>query len=410
MAEIDDEVVARALRWCAEAGRHASADQVRAALAPLSWDELLAARALLADPPPARPLGPHALADLARGALPDVAAEREREGRYGPGTDAPLPAPPEDAPRPARQRAAARRGAAGPIVRRARDRAPEAPAPAPRRPALDALFEEEGRAVLERLVREHGARRAVLAAALTKGWARGDGSAPDEGDLARLLDAHRLTRGFERRERDEARYALRAAGGLTAPAAAALGVPPGALPALLRRLGVEGEAEALREVRRAELRRRGTLSERLRLLSGDEARLADLGLLADFEDDLRARLPEHARALRAAGAGTLAPALARSLGVTPAEIAAIAARLGIDLAKLGSTPTSSPSASRSPSSSRSTSASPPRTSAPATSSSSQPMRPRVPRARPPRRPAAGSAGRGGARPPPRRPARRKPRR
>ncbi|HET9598708.1 MAG TPA: Fis family transcriptional regulator, partial [Anaeromyxobacteraceae bacterium] len=97
MAEIDDELVARALRWCAEAGRHAAAGEVRAALAPLSWDELLAARALLADPPPARPLGPHALADLARGALPDVAAEREREGRYGPAPEAPLPSPPEDA-------------------------------------------------------------------------------------------------------------------------------------------------------------------------------------------------------------------------------------------------------------------------------------------------------------------------
>ena len=38
--EIDDELVARAIRWCAEAGRHSTGDEMRSALAPLSWDEL----------------------------------------------------------------------------------------------------------------------------------------------------------------------------------------------------------------------------------------------------------------------------------------------------------------------------------------------------------------------------------
>src|SRR5690242_17056809 len=79
MAQIDDEFIARALRWFADAGRHPSASDVREALEVLSWDELLAARALLADPPPARPLGPLALAALARGASPEDAARRERD-------------------------------------------------------------------------------------------------------------------------------------------------------------------------------------------------------------------------------------------------------------------------------------------------------------------------------------------
>src|SRR5512133_1522174 len=82
MAELDAEMLERVARWCAEAGRQAGAAEIRAALGSLGWDELLAVRALLADPPPARPLGPYALADLARGAPADVAAEREREGRY----------------------------------------------------------------------------------------------------------------------------------------------------------------------------------------------------------------------------------------------------------------------------------------------------------------------------------------
>ena len=79
MAEIDAELVERVTRWCAEAGRQTGRAEIHGALEPLSWDELLALRALLADPPPARPLGPYALADLARGAPADVAAERERE-------------------------------------------------------------------------------------------------------------------------------------------------------------------------------------------------------------------------------------------------------------------------------------------------------------------------------------------
>jgi len=91
MADLDRETVERVARWCAEAGRTAAPAEIRAALSVLGWDELLAARALLADPPPTRPLGPYALADLARGVPPDQAAERERDGRY------PRPPPAPDA-------------------------------------------------------------------------------------------------------------------------------------------------------------------------------------------------------------------------------------------------------------------------------------------------------------------------
>src|SRR5512138_1606779 len=124
MAELDAETLERVARWCAEAGRQTGASEIRAALGSLGWDELLALRALLADPPPARPLGPYALADLARGAPADVAAEREREGRY---RREPVP---EDAAPAAGERKRAPRGSkktrrpAEIVVRRARDRAP----------------------------------------------------------------------------------------------------------------------------------------------------------------------------------------------------------------------------------------------------------------------------------------------
>src|SRR5689334_11921409 len=101
MSDLDLELVERVTRWCAEAGRTTFFAEIDRALATLSWDELLAVRALLADPPPARPLGPFALADLARGVSAEMAAEREREGRY-PSVDAgAAPPPPAAAPAPA---------------------------------------------------------------------------------------------------------------------------------------------------------------------------------------------------------------------------------------------------------------------------------------------------------------------
>jgi len=340
MQEIDDELIARAIRWCASAGRHASADDLRAALSPLSWDQLLIARALLADPPPARPLGPWALADLARGALPDVAAERERAGQYGPdaadsgstpgaaGRAGGLPRAPAHRLRTARRV----RRAAGPVIRRARDRAEAPPAaPPPPLPLLDTLFEAEGRAVLERLVRVHGARRGPLVAALAQGWRRGDGAAPGLTDLKDLFDAHGLARSFERRERDDLLHALRAAGGVLSAAAARVGSTTEELAAALARCHATEEAETIRSAHRRELARRATLSERARLLLSDADRLRDLGMLEEIAEDLRQRIPEHVRALRSSGESPLAAALIRTLAIAPRDLPRLAAMLGLDI-------------------------------------------------------------------------------
>ena len=336
MAEVDAELIERVARWCAEAGRQAGTAEIRRAIAPLSWDELLALRALVADPPPTRPLGPHALADLARGAPPDIAAERERGGRYRPEPDAAPPTAPSPSPRSSRSPSSprgTRRPARGPgvVIRRARDVPSVVPHPPPALPPIDDLLRPEGRSTLERLVRAHGARRPALAAALAAGWQRDGGLPPDEQDLSRLIEHHGLTRAFERRERDELLHALRAAGGVRPAAASRLGLAdPAALDAALARLGASANAERIRDERRADLRGRATLSERVRLLLGDEARLRDLGLVPEFEDDLRARLPEHLRALRTAP-GPLSVALARSLSLVPAEARAIARRFGLDV-------------------------------------------------------------------------------
>lgn len=333
MVDLDSELLDRVARWCAEAGRTAGAREIRRALSPLGWDELLAVRALLADPPPARPLGPHALADIARGAPADVAAEREREGRYGPEEhdDAPPPPPtPAGAPPPEPGRRSRRKAKPSVVIRRARDREPT-PSPAtPARAPLDALLRPEGRAELERLVRSLGARRRALAAALGERWEGPGGAPPGEDDVATLLDHHGLARSFERRERDELLHALRATGGVRAAAAERLGVDLAGLDAALARLGAAEEAERIRDHHRAELRARATLSERVSLLLSDEARLRDLGLLDAIDADLRTRLPEHVRALRASSA-PLRQAFAASLSLAPAAADALAARFALDL-------------------------------------------------------------------------------
>lgn len=325
MGELDLEVVARAIRWCAEAGRAAAEAEVRAVLEPLGWDEILAVRAVLAGPPPARPLGPGALLDLARGVAPDVAAERERQGRYRFESAAERGEAPDGRPRRRPGRTA------GVVVRRARDQAaPASAGPAPL-PLLDELWLAEGRAVLERMVRRLGARRPALLEALAEGWRRPDGTPPGEADLEALLDHHGLAHAFDRRERAQLLHALRAAGGVRVRAAAALGLPPDGIDPALRRLGATAEAEAIREERRRDIRRRATLAERASLVLSDEERLADLGLLEEVTADLRARLPDHLTALRASRPASLAGALGRSLSLSRPAVDALAGKLGLNL-------------------------------------------------------------------------------
>jgi hypothetical protein len=352
MAELELETIERAVRWCAEAGRQTTPGEVRVALQGLGWDQLLALRALLADPPPARPLGPQALADLARGVPPDVAAEREREQRYPRPVAEPaaLPPPTPAAARSASPRAgAAKRSRRGqPVVRKARTD-PPSPAPEPpRRPLFEELLLPAGRGVLERLFRTHGGRRPRLVAAIAATYRRADGEPLGDADLDAALEHHGLARAFARRERDELLHAVRAAGGVLGQAAAALGHGPASLGASIGRLGLDADVRRLREARCRDLRSRATLSERALLLVGSADKLADLDLLGEFERDLAGRLPEHLRALSTTGE-PLELGLARTLSLPGAAVRELLARLGVELRApppSGPPPASAPSRGR----------------------------------------------------------------
>ncbi|MEY2669023.1 MAG: hypothetical protein RJA59_1661 [Pseudomonadota bacterium] len=314
MPEIDREILDRAMRWCAESGRPVHEDVVRHALTPLGWDELLAVKAILADPPPARDLGPADLLALSRGGpAPRPSATSPRAARKATGRSA----------RPAR-------AAAAPRIRRARDRV-EATSPSPvSPPSIDLLYRESGRAVLDRLVRQRGANRTALLAALGAGWSAG-GGAPTSADLDRLLAHHGLARGFAERERALLLHAFRKHGGVLIRVARELGAAPAELRASLARLELAGPVEAVREARRKVLDRKGTLADRARLVDEEEEALLDLGLLPRFEEDLKKRLPEQLRALSVGGRRPSAADLGRSLSLSRGAVDRLAARFSLPL-------------------------------------------------------------------------------
>jgi len=319
MPEIDLEILHRAVRWCAESGRPAREEELRAALEPLGWDELLAVKATLADPPPGRDLSPTDLIALSRGAAPrSPAAARS------------APAP---AARPSRGKAPrAPRPASGPRIRRAHD---AVAAPSPRRaaplPILDGLYRESGRAELGRLVRRLGANRIAILADLASRWSAASGAPPSTADLDLLLEHHGLSRGFAERERALFLHAVGKHGGVVVRMARELGIGTEDVRSAIDRLGLRPAMESIRDGRRRRLERKATLSERARLLDEEADALADLGVLPGFEEDLRRRLPDHLRALAVGGRIPSAADLGRSLSLSRAAVDRLVARFGLRL-------------------------------------------------------------------------------
>jgi hypothetical protein len=284
---------------------------VRQVLGPLGWDELLAVKAVLADPPPGRDLSPADLVALSRGAPPAPPS---------------LPAPKAKASRKAAARAP--RVVPGPRIRRVRDRVePSAPFPVAL-PPLDELHRESGRAELERIIRRHGASRPAILAALAARWTV-NGAPPGPADLDGLLTHHRLSRGFVEKERALLLHAFRKHGGVFLRVARALGSTPEDVRASLQRLGIEGPVEAIRDARRRVLDRKVTLAERARLIDEEEEALSDLGLLARLEADLKRRMPQHLRALAVGGRTPSAADLGRSLSLSRGAVDRLTARFAL---------------------------------------------------------------------------------
>ena len=318
MPEIDREILDRAVRWCAESGRPTREEHLRAVLEPLGWDELLAVKATLADPPPGRDLSPADLVALSRAAAPPSRPAARASG-----------APAARASR--RKPSGAPRPASAPRIRRAHDLL-AAPSPSPASlPHLDGLYRESGRAEIGRLVRRLGANRVAILSDLASRWSDRGGSPPGSADLDRLLEHHGLARGFAERERALMLHMMGKHGGVGIRMARELGMAPEDVRGAIDRLELRPAVESIREARQRRLERKATLSERARLLDEEADALADLGLLAGFEADLRRRLPDHLRALAVGGRSPSAADLGRSLSLSRSAVDRLVTHFGLRL-------------------------------------------------------------------------------
>ena len=314
--------------FCRRAGTPAPPRAVREALSTVSEADDFRVRAVTDAEPPASPLGPFAVVDLARGTPADTAALRERSGYYalveellaledlraGPATTATpsaVTSPPAAAPlspsvsppaqvQPPSVSPAGRSESPAPTVAERiapRRRTAQAPTPAtPRgrftqgelqRAPLESLEAPAGRATLESLLAQYSHRIALLHA-LAHGYTgqRGEPSAPE---LDELLARHGLLEAVEASERELLLSALSENRGALGRVAWALGLRGPELAALVSRLGLGPEVDRLRERFRKEALTPPSWTARLDLL-GRRKYLEDLGLEREFEDRLRGDL------------------------------------------------------------------------------------------------------------------------
>jgi hypothetical protein len=350
--------------FCRRAGAPASPREVRGALSTVTDADEFRIRAVTDTEPPLHPLGPYAVADLARGTSVELAGLRQRAGYYDlvaemlaqaeappvepsaptPAASAPLPSPPVRAAQPeaapsaplTRQRstAEARPTVAERIAPRRRGPSPEArPAPrgrytqmAAQRAPIDSLAEPTGRSVLERLLLQHG-HRIALTRALAQGYLGRRGGDPQPHEVEELLATHRLLDDAEAVERELVLGALSEQHGALGRVAWALGVRPAELRSMIETLGLDAEVERTRERFRREALAPAHWTTRLDLL-GRRKYLEDLGLERAFDERLRSDLSKELDRTDAADPERI-PHLARKLGVPPELLARTLARLGL---------------------------------------------------------------------------------
>jgi len=352
--------------FCRRAGMPASPRAVREALSTVAESDDFRIRAVTDAEPPVQPLGPFAVADLARGTPPDTAALRERSGYYAlveellAAQDAPTPAAappvatvarlsdaaPASLPRPAEAPAPPRpptsRGA--PSARKdeptvaeriaPRRRAPQPPAqPRGRFTQVEAqptplatLEGPEGRAILQSLLQQHG-HRSTLLRALAHGYVGAHGAAPSASELDALLGAQGLLESTEASERALILAELSEHRGALGRVAWALGLRGPELRSLVASLGLTQEVDRVRERFRREALTPLSWTARLDLL-GRRRYLEDLGVERQFEERLRSDLERELRALGPDGHDA-AESLARRLAVSPTLVTRALERLGL---------------------------------------------------------------------------------
>ncbi|WP_224248185.1 hypothetical protein [Hyalangium gracile] len=331
--------------FCRRAKAMASPTEVREALALLSEDEDFRVRTLTDTEPEVSPLGPFAVVDILRGTQPSLAAQRQACGYYDvvqeltrvreektPVAPAPVvvpevptfaPPPPRPAPAGdgdgaggAKADKAARRGTESVQERIApRKRAASAEPEHEQEESLEAeprflrrelpkprgrytqvaapkgsfqiLTRAEGRDILDSAVAQ-SEHRFTLLKSLGEQYNGAKGELTMV-DLESVLRRHELLETLAAKERQGILSAYADQRGAAGRVAWALGLSPSELQKLIGTLGLQQEAEEVRERFRREALGARHLTQRLDLLGRDKY-LADLGIKKRFTDSLRKEL------------------------------------------------------------------------------------------------------------------------
>lgn len=380
--EVPTPIAVAVSDYCRRAKAHASAVEVREALALVPEQDDFRVRALTDGEPEATPLGPFAVVDILRGTSPQVAAQRQGCGYYDlvqafvhlqrEKTPPPAPAPVQSswtppAPVPAPLFASAEADGSGrkekelepslaeriaPKKREREEPAFDADAaaedtspfrkkdlPAPRgrftrvdvqkRP-LSELDREDGREPLSAMLEQHR-HRVALARALSRQYQGRAGAPISTTEATVLLERHGLLDQAMKQERDLILSSYTEHRGASGRVAWALGVSPAELQQLIRAAEVKTEVDELRERSKREALAPNKLGYRLDLL-GRTKYLADLGITRKFTDSLTKDLRSILRSsVGAADSVTgLVEVAARKNGVSPELLSRAVERLELD--------------------------------------------------------------------------------
>ncbi len=357
--EVPAAVAVAVADFCRRANSPAPPVDVRDALSCLSDQDEFRVRQLTDGEPTVTPLGPYAVVDVLSGTRPDLAARRQELGYYevvrellaerdrtepvahavaappppAPKFEPPPPVktPPDEpatkAPPTLAEKIAPQKRKVQPHLAEAKPRGRFAQLSAARRP-FEELSGNEGRALLEGLIAQHGHRFAVLRT-LKAQFAGRRTNEVSPVDFEYLLDKHQLRARLVFCENEQLLAAFLEHKGARNRVAWALRLSPAELDKLVKDNGIGRQVEELRERFRREALAPRNLRQRLDLV-GRTRYLADLGIERRFEEELRAQLHALLEQSRKATLEDAVDHVARQQGLSGELLARAVKKLGLE--------------------------------------------------------------------------------
>lgn len=190
--------------------------------------------------------------------------------------------------------------------------------PAARRDVGELSAPEGAGRLWERVEAFRGNRRA-LERWMAEAYAHADGRPFTADDLDRALAANGLSERFRARQAENVRFLFGFHRGARGKVEQALFLTAEELDALVERLGLRAEVEAMRDFHRSAVLARMGVGDRLRLVLTREKYLADLGILDAVDRELEAYARERfeRQAASAPAASAVEERVRREMGLDP---------------------------------------------------------------------------------------------